>query len=62
MYCQLCLHAGGIIGSNFFENDITVNLARYKSILNDYLFQNLNGDHPELFWFQQDGAIKWPRR
>lgn len=54
------LHAGGIIGAYFFKNDaganVTVNGDRYRSMIRDYLFHNLDGINLEEIWFQQDGA------
>ncbi|XP_011859579.1 PREDICTED: uncharacterized protein LOC105557057 [Vollenhovia emeryi] len=54
------IHAGGIIGPYFFKNEkranITVNGPRYRAMINNFFFQNIDAFDPEEFWFQQDGA------
>ncbi len=54
------LHAGGIIGPYFFENKeekvVTVNGDRYRSMLTDYFWDELDQMEVEGVWFQQDGA------
>lgn len=54
------LHAGGVIGPYFFvdENDrhVTVNGNRYRDMINDYFWPQLNGMDSDDMWFQQDGA------
>ena len=51
---------GGIIGPYFFENDegkfVTVNEARYKEMLEYFLWSELEGKDLHDKWFQQDGA------
>jgi len=65
MYPEKCtvwcaLHAGGIIGPYFFKNDVgarvTVNGDRYRTMLKQFLFKNMEHINPEEIWFQQDGA------
>jgi hypothetical protein len=52
--------AGGVIGSYFFENDagnaITVNGVRYRNMITEFLWPQLDGMDMEGMWFQQDGA------
>ena len=54
------LHAGGIIGPYFFKNEagarVTVNGDRYRTMINDFLFENMDDIDPDEMWFQQDGA------
>lgn len=54
------VYAGGVIGSNFFENSAgqttTVNGERYRAMLNDFLLPQLDALTLENMWFQQDGA------
>jgi len=53
-------HVGGIIGPYFFKNEagarVTVNGDRYRTMINDFLFENMDDIDPEEMWFQQDGA------
>ena len=53
-------HAGGMIGPYFFvdENDchVTVNGERYRAMLEDYLWQELDELDINDMWLQQDGA------
>lgn len=46
----------GIIGPYFFENEteayVKVNGVSYRSLINKYSFQHLNGIELEVFWFQ----------
>ena len=59
-------NAGGVIGPYFIvdENDrhVTVNGERYRSMLGDYLWPEL--DEPDIndMWFQQDGATSHTAR
>lgn len=52
--------AGGVIGPYFFENEagdaVTINGARYRVMLQDFLWQQLDDFDEEDVWFQQDGA------
>ena len=54
-------HAGGVIGPYFFvdENDrhVTVNGARYRAMLEDYLWPELDELDINDMRFQQDGAM-----
>jgi hypothetical protein len=54
------LWVGGIIGPYFFENDegqtVTVNEARYREMLEYFLWAELEGKDLDDMWFQQDGA------
>lgn len=54
------LWAGGIIGPYFFENDngerVTVNGERYRFMLMDFLWPQLDDLDLDAMWFQQDGA------
>ena len=53
-------HAGGVIGPYFFvdENNrhVTVNGERYRAMLEDYLWPELDELDINDMWFQQDGA------
>ena len=53
-------HAGGVIGPYFFvdENDrhVAVNGERYRAMLEDYLWAELDELDINDMWFQQDGA------
>lgn len=53
-------HAGGVIGPYFFFNDagkpVTVNGERYRSMLKEYFFLQLEDLQLGDMWFQQDGA------
>ncbi|XP_044758934.1 uncharacterized protein LOC123316778 [Coccinella septempunctata] len=50
----------GIIGPFFFENEaeiaVTVNAERYRAMLNDWFFQDIEADDLDDVWFPQDGA------
>ena len=52
--------AGGVIGPYFFENDagnaVTVNGVRYRNMITEFLWPQLDGMDMEGMWFQQDGA------
>ncbi len=52
--------AGGIIGPFFFENDagnaVTVNGERYRTMITDFLWPELDDMDVDNMWFQQDGA------
>lgn len=54
------LHAGGVIGPYFFVDDndrhVTVNGNRYRDMINDFFWPQLNGMDLDDMWFQQDGA------
>jgi hypothetical protein len=54
------LHAGGIIGPYFFRNEegaaVTVNGERYRAMLTEFLFPEINQLNIDDIWFQQDGA------
>ena len=49
-----------IIGPFFFENEqgegVTVNGGRYRAMLNEFLFTNIEVEDIVNIWFQQDGA------
>lgn len=53
-------HAGGIIGPYFFFNGdgrtVTVNGERYRTMLTDFFWPQINGMDLGNMWFQQDGA------
>ena len=44
----------------FFKNEagarVTVNGDRYRTMINDFLFENMDDIDPDEMWFQQDGA------
>lgn len=52
--------AGGVIGPYFFENDIgkaiTVTGERYRSMITNFLWPELDDMDTNNMWFQQDGA------
>ncbi|VVC44742.1 Hypothetical protein CINCED_3A022867 [Cinara cedri] len=52
--------AGGIIGRCFFKNEakqnVTVNGARYRDMITDYLLPEIEARNLDDIWFQQDGA------
>lgn len=52
--------AGGVIGPYFFQNEagnsVTVNGARYRDMIRNFLFHKLEGMDTQNMWFQQDGA------
>ncbi|GFY47670.1 putative DD41D transposase [Trichonephila inaurata madagascariensis] len=54
------LHAGGIIGPYFFVDDsgrhVTVNGDRYRAMIIDYFWPELEYMDLDSMWFQQDGA------
>lgn len=54
------LWAGGIIGPYFFKNEagqnVTVNGARYRAMITDYLLPEIEVRNLNDVWFQQDGA------
>ncbi|VVC43567.1 Hypothetical protein CINCED_3A023722 [Cinara cedri] len=54
------LWAGGIIGPRFFKNEsgqnVTVNGARYRDMITDYLLPEIEARDLDDIWFQQDGA------
>ena len=58
--------AGGVIGSYFFvnENDrhVTANKERYRAMLKDYLWPELDELDINDMWFQQDGATSHTAR
>ena len=53
-------HAGSVIGLYFFvdENNrhVMVNGVRYRALLEDYFWLELDGLDISDMWFQQDGA------
>lgn len=54
------LHAGGVIGPYFFVDDndrhVTVNGQRYRAMITDYFWPELEDMDLDDMWFQQDGA------
>ncbi|GFV31783.1 putative DD41D transposase [Trichonephila clavipes] len=54
------LWAGGIIGPYFFKNDeghnVTVNGDRYRAMITNFFFPELNNPDVQELWLQQDGA------
>jgi len=54
------LWAGGIIGPYFFKNEagqnVTVNGARYRAMITEYLLPEIESRNLDDIWFQQDGA------
>ena len=54
------LWSGGIIGPFFFKNDagatVTVNGIRYRAMINQFLFPEIDDTDVDDIWFQQDGA------
>ncbi|GFU92722.1 putative DD41D transposase [Trichonephila clavipes] len=54
------LWTGGIIGPYFFKNDeghnLTVNGDRYRAMITNFFFPELNNHDVQELWFQQDGA------
>ena len=52
--------AGGLIGPYFFENEngiaITVNGIRYREMITNFLWHEIDDMDVEDIWFQQDGA------
>ena len=59
-------HAGGVIGPYFFvdENDchVTVNGERYRAMLEDYLWPEMDEHDINDMWFRQDGATSHATR
>ena len=59
-------HAGGVIGPYFFvdENDhhVTANGERYRAMLEDYLWSELDDLDINDMWFQQDGTTSHTAR
>ena len=49
----------GIIGPFFYENEqgeaVTVNVERYRAMLNEFLFTKIEKEDIGNIWFQQDG-------
>ncbi|GFX41473.1 putative transposable element [Trichonephila clavipes] len=60
------LWAGGIIGPYFFKNDeghnVTVNGDRYRAMITNFFFPELNNHDFQELWFQQDGATSHTAR
>ncbi|GFV24654.1 transposable element tcb2 transposase [Trichonephila clavipes] len=58
--CLVALWAGGIIGPYFFKNDeghnVTVNGDRYRAMITNFFFPELNNHDVQELWFQQNGA------
>ena len=57
----LCgLWAGGVIGPYFFRDDegqhVTVNENRYRSMIIEYFWPQMDDMDLEDMWFQQNGA------
>ena len=54
------LWSGGVIGPYVFRNErgqgVTVNGARYRSMITNFFWPKLDGMDLENMWFQQDGA------
>ncbi|GFU38502.1 putative transposable element [Trichonephila clavipes] len=54
------LWAAGIIGPYFFKNDeghnVTVNGDRYRAMITNFFFPELNNHDVQELWFQLDGA------
>lgn len=54
------LWAGGVIGPYFFENEVgqavTVNGVRYREMITDFLWPEIEDMDLDDMWFQQDGA------
>ena len=54
------LWAGGIIGPYFFKNDdgrhVTVNAARYRALISNFLLPEIEARNLDDIWCQQDGA------
>ena len=52
--------AGGVIGTYFFEkeagNAVKVNSVRYRDMITDFLWPQLDGMDMKDMWFEQDGA------
>lgn len=58
--------AGGVIGPYFFENEagdaVTVTGERYRNMIMEFLWPQLEGMEFEDMWFQQDGATSHTAR
>lgn len=54
------LWAGGIFGPHFFRNErnqpVTVNGERYRTMITDFFWPELDDMDLDDIWFQQDGA------
>ncbi|KAG8297997.1 hypothetical protein J6590_108292 [Homalodisca vitripennis] len=54
------LWAGGVIWPYFFENEVsqavTVNGVRYREMITDYLWPEIEDRDLDNMWFQEDGA------
>ena len=54
------LWAGGIIDPYFFKNEeerrVTVNVNRYRIMINEFLLPKFQDKYVNEMWFQQDGA------
>lgn len=54
------LWAGGVVGPFFFENEageaVTVSGVRYREMLTNFFFEQINDLDVGDIWFQQDGA------
>lgn len=52
--------SGGVIGPYFFEDEaeiaVTVNGIRYRNMITEFLWPQLDGMDLDDMWFQQDGA------
>ena len=59
-------HAGGVIGPYFFvdekERHVTVNGERYRAVLEDYLWPELDELDINDMLLQQDGSTSYPAR
>ena len=55
-----CFWIGGVIGPYFFENEpgatVTVNGLRYRAMITDFLWPELEDTDVDDVYFQQDGA------
>lgn len=58
VWCGIC--ANRVIGPYFFEDErgatVTVNGARYRTMIEDFLMPIVEANGLEHYWFQQDGA------
>jgi hypothetical protein len=52
--------SGGVIGPSFSENEagnaVTVNGVRYRNMITEFLWPQLDGVNTENMWFLQDGT------
>ena len=59
-------HAGDVIGPYFFvdgnDRHVTVNGERYRAVLEDYLWPELDELNINDMWFQEDGATSHTAR